>query len=120
MQKKIQKIEIKESGCLFVTIEDIEDKTIQTFEFFFVFGWRIKDATGALITAVFNDPKDTDESFLKLIGEKVNSIQFDKYDCKIEIANGFCIESFAISNFAADYGFLSEEALNTLAVYRVD
>jgi hypothetical protein len=120
MQKKIQKIEIKDSGCLFVTIEDLEDKTIQTFEFFFFFGWRVKDVTGTLLTAIFNDPEDTDEPIVKLIGEKVNSIQFNKYDCKIELANGFCIESFAISNFAAEYGFLSEEDLNALAVYRVD
>jgi hypothetical protein len=120
MQKKIQNIEIKDSGCLFVTIEDLEDKTAQTFEFFFVFGWRVKDDTGILLTAVFNDPKDTDEPIVKLIGEKINSIRFDKYDCKIELTNGFCIESFAISNFAAEYGFLSEEDLNALVVYRAN
>jgi hypothetical protein len=120
MQKKIQKIEIKNSGCLLVTIEDLEDKTVQTFDFFFLFGWRVKNATGALITAVFNDPEDTDEQIVKLIGEKLSCIRFDKYDCKIELANGFCIESFAISNFAAEYGFLSKEDLNALSIYQVD
>jgi hypothetical protein len=119
MQKKIKKIEIKYSGCLFITIEDLGDKSIQTFEFFFCFGWRIKDITGRLLTAVFNDPEDTDDPILRLTGEKINNIQFDKYDCKIEMANGSCIESFAISNFAADYGFLSEEDFNKLAIYRI-
>jgi hypothetical protein len=120
MQKMIQKIEIKNSGCLYVTIEDLEDKATQTFNFFFLYGWRVKDVTGTLLTADYNDPSETDAPILRLIGEKISTIRFNKYDCKIETANGFCIESFCLSNCAADYGFLSKEELNALSIYRVD
>jgi hypothetical protein len=120
MQKKVKKIEIKNSGCLYVTIEDIEDKTTQTFDFFFLYGWRVKDATGILLTGDFNDPEETDDLIVRLIGEKINNIRFNKYDCEIEMATGFCIESFCLSNCAADYGFLSKEELDVLSIYRVD
>lgn len=120
MQKKIQKIEIKHSGCLYVTIEDLEDKTTQTVGFSFLFDWRVKDATGTLLTGNHNDPDEIDDPIFRLAGEKIKNIRFDKYDFKIETANGFCIESFCVMDFTTGYAFLYEEDRSALAVYHAD
>jgi hypothetical protein len=76
---------LNENGrILYITIEDVENKATQTFNFFFLYGWRVKDASGTLLTADYNDPEDTDEPILRLVGEMISNIQFDKYDCKVE------------------------------------
>ncbi|MDR1180182.1 MAG: hypothetical protein LBK44_06725 [Spirochaetales bacterium] len=105
--QKIAKIIVEDSGTLCITIESDTDSCINSSKTFILFfcGWRIKNSSGEILTALFNDPRSEDDVFAILSGKKVKTIWYDKYDCKIETVDGYLIESFALHNDIENKGF---------------
>jgi hypothetical protein len=102
----ISELTVKNSGTLYITIQDNSqnENMIKTFVLAFC-GWRIKNSTGEIMTAIFNDPEQDDIIYCQLIGKEIKKIWYDKYDLRIETVNNEIIESFGLHNDLENKGF---------------